>query len=376
MNWNLHHSKAEELASQAELARRLGDTSRAAELYRLAAGEETLALTELDPAKVKTLGITTVSAASLWFKAGEHRRAEQVACQWLASDVLPSFAIDQLQAVLQAVWNERTFREAGIEFARGEILVRVAGGDVVYGGAPLDLIHLKVDEVRGLFYRTIELLLNRPLRRHGAPSADIQEQFRPWLLQAPAGSYQFAVRVQKPTQLSMFPQAGPEIEKVSEKVLQIAEATSQELPQMLETSVPDAGYRDVFLRLIRNLAPTGKTFKTLELKPTFETKARPVLLTPISRQNVNDTLRSRKKAVDTSSGLREEQVTGVLRALHLDRDWIEIVTPEPASEHIQIHQTGDVIDDIVGPLVNRRVVVDVAVQPDGKRLFRDVQSDE
>ena len=59
----------------------------------------------------------------------------------------------------------------------------------------------------------------------------------------------------------------------------------------------------------------------------------------------------------------------------MDKDWIEINIPEETGT-IRIYQTGDVIDDIVGPMVNQRVLVDVLLAADGKYLFQDIQSDE
>ena len=203
MSWIKSHSRSAEYASQAEEALRAGESDDAKNFYRLAAKEETGALEELDPKKTRTLGITVVSAASLWFKAGEFREVERIACKWLATDELPYFSISQLQAVLHAAWNEQIFRKLGIEFVKGDVLVSFGGGDIAAGAAPLELVHRKVNEIRNIFYRTIEMLLNLPFRKKGLPSTNIQGQFRPWLLQAPPGSYQFAVRIQKPAQMSL-----------------------------------------------------------------------------------------------------------------------------------------------------------------------------
>ena len=71
MSWAAHLSQSEELASQAEVALRNGDSARAIGLYRLSAEAEERALNELDRSKTRTLGITVVSASSLWFKAKE-----------------------------------------------------------------------------------------------------------------------------------------------------------------------------------------------------------------------------------------------------------------------------------------------------------------
>lgn len=371
----MHHSRSEEYASQAEEASRSGDKDGGAKLYRLAAKEEVLALSTLDLSKTRTLGITAVSAASLWFKAGEFRQVERIACQWLATDSLPGFAISQLQAILQTAWNKILFLRSGVEFVKGEVLVSVSGGKIVTGAAPLDLIHRKVNEVRNIFYRTIEMLLKQPFRKRGLPSANIQDQFRPWLLQAPPGSYQFAVRVQKPAQLLLFPDASPEIEEITQRFLQIVDAATQETHEELERVVPDPEYRKGFLRLTRNLSPTGKTFNRLEIKSATDLESRPIVFLPESRQEINKMLRKEREVAEEPVNLKEERLTGVLRALHLDKDWIEL-HPDGKEESIRILHTGDVIDDIVGPMVNQRVIVDVAIRPDGTYLYRDIQSEE
>ncbi|MGA2333329.1 MAG: hypothetical protein ABSG75_16385 [Syntrophales bacterium] len=375
MSWSIHHTRSESYAAQANAAIAKGDTALAESLFQLAAQEETLALEQIEQGKKRTLGITAVSAVSLWFKARDLRQVERLACGWLATDLLPDFAITQLQEILQTSWNEKIFQQYGVKFFPGEVLVSVSGGGIVTGGAPLDLIHRKVDEVRSYFYRTIEMLLNRPFRKHGHPSPEIQQQFRPWLIQAPAGSYQFAVRVQKPTQLELFPEPSPDVEEITKKFLEIVDASVDESQEVIEKIVPDPEYRQVFLKLARNLAPTGKTFKRLEIKSATDTEARPIILLPESRKEINESLRKGKKPIDASLGLKDRQLVGILRGLQLDKDWIE-VRADGEEGTIRIYQTGDIIDDIVGSMVNHRVIVDVSERPDGKMIFRDIQSEE
>lgn len=107
MSWILHHSQSEQYAKLAEEALREHNNARAIELYRLAASSEILALKALEPTKTRTIGITAVSAASLLYKAQEFRSSEQLAYQWLITDLLPTFAVRQLQELLQAIWSER-----------------------------------------------------------------------------------------------------------------------------------------------------------------------------------------------------------------------------------------------------------------------------
>ncbi|MGH9759875.1 MAG: hypothetical protein ACREAC_03425 [Blastocatellia bacterium] len=107
MTWNEHHTESERLASAAEVALRQGHSQRARELYRKSAEEESLALAALDPAKTRTLGVTAVSAISLYYKAADHNAALDLGRQCLANGHLPPFAREQIQTVLDLVDSEQ-----------------------------------------------------------------------------------------------------------------------------------------------------------------------------------------------------------------------------------------------------------------------------
>lgn len=376
MSWKEHHSKSEELATKAQLALKSGESVEAVEYYCRAAEEETIALESLDTSKVRTLGITVVSAASLWFKARQYQQVEKLVYKWLASELLPGFARSELQELLQFSWNEKALETSGVEFVKGTVIVSVSGGEVVIGGAPLDLIHRKVDEVRNLFYRTIEMMLNLPFRKRGAPSSEVQSQFRPWLMQVPTGSYQFAVRVQKPPQMELFPDYKPEVDDIVAKFFNIIEAAAFHSTEDFEKVVPDPDYRFGFLKLTRNLTPTGKSFEEIRIKSAGDTDIGPVVFLQSSRQDINQAIKNEKKSSESvSKDLKPGQLKGVLRALHLDNDWIEVKVDDQ-DDLVKIRDTGEVIDDIVGPLVNQRVVVDVFIDTDGKYIFNDIQPED
>ena len=105
MTWVEHHRKSEELASSAAVCLLNGHSIEARQHYRLAAEAELLALADLDITKQRTLGITVVSAAALWFKGQDWKRAKRVAYQWLATDSLPDFAIEELEEILREIWT-------------------------------------------------------------------------------------------------------------------------------------------------------------------------------------------------------------------------------------------------------------------------------
>lgn len=107
MSWDLHHSESERFASTAETAARHGEHNRAVELYKLAAEAEARALNDVDPKKARTLGVTAVSVAALYYKAGEHEVAKDIAQKWLDYDDIPDFASKQLGDILRQIDDER-----------------------------------------------------------------------------------------------------------------------------------------------------------------------------------------------------------------------------------------------------------------------------
>jgi hypothetical protein len=370
MTWAQWHAKSEQLASEAEVEIRRNDPHAAKALYLRAAETENWALLELDPTKTRTLGITAVSAASLWFKAQSFAKAEQLCYLMLSRGDLPEFAISQLRSLVQAIWTEHSKKEAKVTFIPGQVYVSVKGGEVVTGGAPLDLVVDKVQAIQSIFYRTIEEAQAMPLRTRGGPIREVQEACRPWLFQAPPGSYQFSVAIQNPAQKDFF-NATVEPSEIAERFLGILRATVSSDPAQLESLVPDAGYRSTFLKLARNLAPTGKSFERLEIRSAID--ANPVAMQSENRQVINATLRSLAKKPVAAEGVTEVTLQGILRAVDLDKDWIE-VSVDGKSHHI--NGVAEALDDVIGPMVNRRVIVRARRDAAQKYRFDDIELDE
>ena len=359
MTWVELHAESERLAIDAQLALREGSAENAARLYGQAAEIERKALDQIDVSKVRTRGVTAVSAVALWFKAGEYDYAEQLAHLMLADSNLPDFAREDLRNLVQAIWTESSKKKAGVSFIPGQVMVSVKGGEVVTGGAPLDLIVDKVQTIQSMFYRTIEFLNGVSHRRVGRPAKELQEACRPWLFQSAPGSYQFSVAIQKPTQADFF-KNDIEPERIAQHFLEIVNASSGDNTAELERLVPDETYRSTFLKLVRNLAPTGKSFDQIELRASGET--RPVALSVGSRSNINQQLRKTEEIT--------EELRGTLRAVHLDKDWLDIVV-DGVSMHIEGLQ--DAVDDVIGPLVNRSVIVRVNRTTQNKLKFVDIE---
>jgi hypothetical protein len=368
MSWLSRHEISEIAATDAHIAAREGNATRASELFRDAAEAESKAAEELDPTKTRTLGITVVSAVSLWFKGGELSKAEQEAVRWLHSKQLPHFADNQLRKLLQSIWTDQAMRSAGVSFLPGQVIVSIKGGQTVVGGAPLDLIVDKVQAVQALFYRTIEYLQRLPHRKRGGPPLEVQEACRPWLFQTQPGSYQFSVAIQGPNQPDLFKQDGPGPDQVADHFMSVLKASSEDPAELLPIVVPEADYRSTFLKLARNLAPTGKNFGAVEVREARETHG--VVLDSGTRRTINSALRPAVKAHEESG--ESVELRGVLRALHLDKDWLLLWAD---GKPVQVYRVTEAVDDVIGPMVNRKVIVQA--QRHGERYnFFDIEIEE
>ena len=368
MTWVKHHKVSEQFASQAQVAVWEGRHTEALPLYALAADAENKALTDLDTSKARTIGITAVSAAALYYKAEDFTRAEEIAGHWLGFGSLPAFAKEQLRSLLQSIWCEQVRTRTDPGFAPGQVLISVKGGEVVHGGAPLDLIVDKVKIVQSILHRTAEFMSNLTHRKRGGPSKDIQEICRPWLFQTEPGSYQFAVAIQEKRQLELLREL-PSSRGISDCFLKILRVGIEDPEQRFVEIVPDPDYRNTFLELTRNLAPQGEVCNSVELKSQEQTQA--IRLDSKVRNDLGKAIRS-AKARETAPTSHPESLHGTLRAIHLDKDWLELTVREKL---LRVVQVGEQVDDVIGPMINKPVIVHVSVDGDQYK-FLDIEPDE
>lgn len=369
MTWIHWHRQSEVLATEAGLAARFGNDTYAEELYLRAADSEQMAITELNENQPRTLGITAISAVSLYYKGRDYRQAENLALSLIKRKEMPEFARKSLREIVQIIWTEMSMRDSGISLAPGQVLISLSGGQVVVGGAPLDLVLDKVQTIQAMFYRTLEHISMLPHRVRGGPIQSIQEACKPWIFQAPPGSYQFSIAVQENRQVDLFRDTAKPVD-VAKHFLQILQAATEENPEELENVIPERDYRTTFVKLTRNLAPTGKSFDRLNIRAVGEREA--VTLYPESRAIANRLL-NLERAEKISAPDTTVIIRGILRALHLDKDWIEIRTGDRSFSVTGLRST---VDDEIGPMVNRNVVVRAKKEKRDRLRFIDIEIDE
>jgi hypothetical protein len=164
----------------------------------------------------------------------------------------------------------------------------------------------------------------------------------------------------------------PAVDEVTRKFIDILSSAASDPEHALAAAVPDEDYRKTFLKLARNLAPTGHSFSELEIRSAARPQVDGIIFTPSARKAIDETIEKTAAPAATDPGKRVT-LTGVLRALHLDQDWLEVTVLDPDEKHIRIDHAGEAIDDVVGPMVNRRVKVTTEELATGKFNFRDIE---
>lgn len=110
MTWLQLHKASEEFAKAAHQSVRRGHWARAKQLFALAAAQERRALEALESNKIRTFGVTAVSATALKFKAELFDPAESILEQSLQDERLPAFAREQLDDLSQSIKELRAKR--------------------------------------------------------------------------------------------------------------------------------------------------------------------------------------------------------------------------------------------------------------------------
>lgn len=369
MSWLEHHSRSEELAGEGDLLNLRGEREQAQAAYRRAADLERLAIRDLEPGKLKTWTITAVSAASLFFMANDYATAERLAHTYLSDERLLPFGHDDLKELLQTMWDEQAKQEEGTSLEDGDIQVTIRGSRVFRGAAPFDLVDGSSKRLVALFHRVAEHELGLPYRYRGPAPKNITQEYQPWILQSAPGSYRFGVTLKGPTQLRMplLDEPRPDPGHVVTRALDIVAAGLATPEGTLLKLVSDAHYRRCFLTLARDLSPNGAHHQLLEMHQMRT--GRRVALTADSRQCLTVALRELNASLEIE-GDEPEKLVGVLRGVDLNNDWLRLDTDKGAKT---VSKVGETVDDTIGPMVNKDVIVTAYPQPNGSYRYVDIE---
>jgi hypothetical protein len=355
MSVNLHR-QSELRASEGDTLAAEGRLNEAQQAYREAAELERQVFDGIPKERSRTRGIIGVSIASLYYKGAALAEAESYASQYISDSSLPDFARDQLRDILEDIWQERRTIAAQRSTAGQAFLVALRGGQIGYGFTALDTLVLKLEQLDKLIVRTVELMLDRPFRERGPAGRDVQHLCRTTVGALSGGSFQFELKLEVadwiPTLEGFVPPtklitAG----QISSQLFNIMDHIVSSEPSTFGIYLSEDRYREVFLQLVRNFAPDGRDIGEISIQPIPSLARHAVVMTPLVRKKINGYF----QGLGAQAHSPTEQV-GTLRALDLDRDYIQLTEENGETKrcHIEEHK---IFDDVVGPFVNRRVRV-------------------
>lgn len=348
---NDQHTTAQELSARAAAILTEGRAQEAQRLFAEAANHEAAALAAVPVDGIRTRSVLSVSVASLLYKGARLDEAEKAIFRYLASGDLDAWADTQLRELLHVVTDERLLMNTLDRRYSGEtITVSLRGGEIGTGTGPFDLILEKASGFRSLLYRIAEWVGQFPLRRHGPPPKELLDLIQARATEPAAGSYRMEIRFTEPIQPHLFEPPRVPPAQLSEGLFKFLECLTAGTKKDLEDLVPQSDYRRALLQLTRNIVPGGKRIREIGIYRTKQDRLESVYLT--------DALPSRiREAIPTQRPPAEEHTSyrGVLRALHLDRNWLTLTLED--GTHITCDTVHEMLDDVVGPMVNRHVLV-------------------
>jgi hypothetical protein len=345
------HTAAQELSARAAAALAEGRTAEAQRLFSEAAGHEAAALASVPSDRTRTRNVLSVSVASLLYKGLRLEEAEKAIFRFLAGGELELWAERELRELLNVVADERLLMTSLARRYSGEsITVSLRGGEIGAGTGPLDLILEKASGFRSLLYRAAEWVGQFPMRHQGAPSREVLELVQARATEPAAGSYRLEIRLTEPIQPNLFesPRVAPT--ELSDRLFDFLGCLTSGTPDELAAIVPQADYRKALLQLTRNIVPRGRRIQEVGVYRKKLDRLESVYLTNALPPRIRAAIPS-----EDAPSVEHATVRGTLRALHLDRNWLELALED--GSHMICDTVPEMLDDVVGPMVNHQVLV-------------------
>lgn len=351
------HRLAEELASQASAARARGAAIEARALYLRAAEAEEIAVRGVSPDRERTKGILGVSLVALLYKAREFGRAERW-CFRLLGDGLPEAHERQVRELLRVVADERLLLEKwGKQYTTSSFLASIDGDEIGAGTAPFDVATATGNAVMSIVYRIAEAQGGFGFRTAGPPPEAVKSAVQARAVEAAVGSYRLGLRFAEPAQQDLIEALQPaplSAQRVCDSLFTfLTRANAGDAAGVAE--VVSQPTRSVLLKLVRNLLPAEGS-RRIDFIRAKDDEVERVRVDRFTRVQVRQLLSAEPASAPKQPGERPGEVVGRLRGLHLDDCWLSVSKDEGGEQRCEFTK-GEVLDDVVSPLVNQRVRV-------------------
>lgn len=362
------HRRAEALMAEGELLEKQGLDDQASPLFIEAARCEADAFVRIPISRPKTRGVIAISAVSLFQRGGAFGDAIRHAHLYLADEHLAEFAYVRLDELLEEARRARFAHTRNQRLSPDGFEISLRGSAVDAGFAPGDTVSLKIQQLEKYAHRICELVADRPFRTQGAAPPEITRMCQLMVTEPSYGSYRFGVRLATSLQpqLPLFSQPAVNTQRIAAMFFGVLDSLANVSPD-IKDQVEDERYREVLLKLVRNLGPDGKDLSAVEVRRVGGGDSGVAVLTPRVGRAIDHYLQLGKRRISRQEGVQ----IGVLRALDLNRRWIDLF--QEGSQRLQRCYVAEdqVVDDVVGPYVNR--LVRVPGYYDGTRFYlRDI----
>jgi hypothetical protein len=347
------HDKAMQEAARAELAKLIGDEEsvrhflRTAYELEVAAAEKTIKRLALEP----TRSVLFKSAAWLAFECGELREAERLACIGLSGNP-PDEIADELREVIERVNFRRHLDLRGYILGDEELQVTLAGEDVMSGAASFQAVTERATNTIKLLYRTAQRKTGQPYKDEIPPQ--LKKQITPYMTTPRAASFAFSIRFAEVGDQGILPGLQRGVAVIDE-FLTCTEFFIQNKIDLLKTRINSEAYFRNFLKLTEKIAPDGHDIKMVGFTAIQRGKTREVNLT-IPQESIKATIQQDKAPITPKS----EPIVLKGKLLFADaigaQNTIKVLDPNGKKQKVTVPE--GLMDDIVGPLWNRQVVVD------------------
>jgi hypothetical protein len=376
------HNEAMDLAEEAFCAKRQGDIEQAKVLFLKALELEKKAFYffPVEEDSEPTRSILIRSAASMAFHAREYDQAEQI-----VNIGLCGFPPAEIKSELKSLQDDINFRQHivqnKLELADNEMLMTLWGNATGFGIISIDLLVKRIDQLKTIFYRTIERLSNVPYRSSGGPSKTVRKSYKLYLNDFIPGSFGVSFSIgERSEQLSLFPEDDKEkigIEDAVNEVLTCFDLLQKNEIDDLKERFADVDYFENFISVSRQMAPDGNEIKgiglTLKSKGKQKTvglsRIRKEIPTPdkISTEHYDDIEPERERVVlngilKHADSLKIENKYGVVKLYNEEEK-------KPYSILVPLTQ----MQDVVQPYFEEKVII-ISNRIGNKFYFDDIES--
>ncbi|MCX7044439.1 MAG: hypothetical protein NTX50_02995 [Candidatus Sumerlaeota bacterium] len=340
------HTKAMDLADEADLLRKSGLRDRAKAIYKNAFELERQVAEALieDVAREPARSVFLRSAASLAIDCGLNRDAERMIAHALAGNP-PDDIADELRNLFEQANFKRHLAIRKYDIEENDLKITFVGHAISYGVALFDSFVGRMIDIKTMVLRTVERTLERPF---GARIAK-KDGFDLFCTAPEPSSFAFSIRIGGPETLFSEMNTGA---KAIAEFMDCMQLLSDQEADALHNRIRIEDYYQNFLALAKKIAPDKDKINYIGFSARQDGKERIVPFALRSRQ-IGEIIRGTDKQEEARG---ETEVTGTLLFADATKSragQIKICPKNGNAHNVTVPKA--IMEDIVRPMFGQTV---------------------